>query len=168
MLWLAAPVTGLIVQPIIGYSATGPGGALAGAGRTSWSAPFWRASRSMAMPNSSSLWMAAGLLWVLDASVNVTMEPFRAFVGDLLPARAAQLRFADAEPADRPGRRAVIGPAVACSRNFGWRDGTAGRAGIPQSVHLSFYLGAVRFLGSVLYTIVTTRSIRPTTFGVPR
>ena len=86
ILWIAAPVTGLLVQPIIGYLSD----------RT-WH-PRWGRRRpyffigailaSMAlflMPNSSVLWMAALLLWVLDASINISMEPFRAFVGDKLP-----------------------------------------------------------------------------------
>ena len=91
MLWLAAPLTGLIVQPIIGHLSD----------RT-WSPRFGRrrpfflvgailsSLALIAMPNSSTLWMAAGLLWILDASINISMEPFRAFVADLLP------------PGDRP------------------------------------------------------------------
>lgn len=86
MLWLAAPLTGLLVQPVIGHLSD-----------HTWS-PRWGRRRPffligailsslalIAMPNSSALWMAAGLLWILDASINVSMEPFRAFVSDLLP-----------------------------------------------------------------------------------
>src|SRR5580704_1747512 len=85
MLWLAAPVTGLLVQPIIGHLSDRTWGRL---GRRR---PYFLAGAilsSMAlilMPRSSALWMAAGLLWVLDASINVSMEPFRAFVADILP-----------------------------------------------------------------------------------
>src|SRR6202158_267983 len=85
ILWLAAPLTGLIVQPIIGHASDRTWGRL---GRRR---PYFLAGAilsSMAlilMPRSSALWMAAGLLWVLDASINISMEPFRAFVADLLP-----------------------------------------------------------------------------------
>jgi maltose/moltooligosaccharide transporter len=95
ILWIAAPVTGLLVQPIIGYLSD----------RT-WH-PYWGRRRpfffigailaSIAlflMPNSSVLWMAAVLLWVLDASINVSMEPFRAFVGDKLPGSQRTTGFA--------------------------------------------------------------------------
>src|SRR5215217_5453258 len=95
ILWIAAPVTGLLVQPIIGYVSD----------RT-WH-PYWGRRRPfffigailasialLLMPNSSRLWMAALLLWVLDASINISMEPFRAFVGDKLPASQRTSGFA--------------------------------------------------------------------------
>ena len=84
-LWLAAPLTGLLVQPIIGYLSDRT---WTGLGRRK---PYFLTGAILsslaliAMPNSSSLWMAAGLLWVLDASINISMEPFRAFVADMLP-----------------------------------------------------------------------------------
>ena len=94
LLWLAAPVTGLIVQPIIGHYSDRTWTRL-GRRRPYFLGGAILASLALvAMPNSSSLWMAAGLLWVLDASVNVSMEPFRAFVGDLLPPAQRQLGFA--------------------------------------------------------------------------
>ena len=93
ILWLAAPVTGLIVQPIIGHYSDHTWTRL-GRRRPYFLAGAILASLALvAMPNSSSLWMAAGLLWVLDASVNISMEPFRAFVGDLLPSSQRQLGF---------------------------------------------------------------------------
>lgn len=84
LLWLAAPLTGLIVQPIIGSLSDRTWGPL---GRRR---PYFLIGAILAstalffMPTSSSLWMAAGLLWILDASINVSMEPFRAFVADKL------------------------------------------------------------------------------------
>ena len=85
ILWLAAPLTGLIVQPIVGYFSDRTWNRL-GRRRPYFLGGAIAASLALlAMPNSSALWMAAGLLWVLDASVNVSMEPFRAFVGDMLP-----------------------------------------------------------------------------------
>ncbi len=93
-LWLAAPLTGLIVQPIIGYFSDRTWGRL-GRRRPYFLTGAILASLALiAMPNSGTLWMAAGLLWILDASVNVTMEPFRAFVGDLLPAEQRKSGFA--------------------------------------------------------------------------
>ena len=86
-LWIAAPLTGLIVQPLVGYFSDRT---WCGLGRRR---PYFLAGAILsslaliAMPNSSALWMAAGLLWILDASINITMEPFRAFVGDQLAPR---------------------------------------------------------------------------------
>ena len=94
ILWLAAPLTGLIMQPIIGYYSDRTWTRL---GRRH---PYFLAGAVLAslaliaMPNSSSLWMAAGLLWILDASVNISMEPFRAFVGDMLPKEQRKSGFA--------------------------------------------------------------------------
>src|SRR6201988_2368730 len=85
ILWLAAPLTGLIVQPIIGHWSDKTWGPL---GRRRQFFPTGAILASCAlvlMPLSAALWMAAGLLWILDASINVSMEPFRAFVADLLP-----------------------------------------------------------------------------------
>src|SRR5574341_513397 len=94
MLWLAAPLTGLILQPIIGHMSDRTWGAL---GRRR---PYFLAGAILSscalilMPNSSALWMAAGLLWILDASINISMEPFRAFVADLLPQEQRTRGFA--------------------------------------------------------------------------
>src|SRR3954471_11379868 len=85
ILWLAAPLTGLLVQPIIGHASDRTWGRL---GRRR---PYFLVGAILSsialifMPRSSALWMAAGLLWVLDASINISMEPFRAFVADMLP-----------------------------------------------------------------------------------
>src|ERR671927_1652210 len=85
ILWLAAPLTGLIVQPIIGSMSDRTWGPL-GRRRPYFLVGAILASLALlAMPHSGVLWMAAGLLWVLDASINVAMEPFRAFVADQLP-----------------------------------------------------------------------------------
>ena len=93
LLWLAAPMTGLIVQPIIGYMSDRTWTQL-GRRRPYFLIGAICASIALIfMPMSSTLWMAAGLLWVLDASVNVSMEPFRAFVGDMLPAQQRKVGF---------------------------------------------------------------------------
>ena len=160
MLWLAAPLTGLIVQPIIGHLSDNTWSPRLGRRR-----PFFLIGAILSsiallvMPTSSALWMAAGLLWILDASINISMEPFRAFVADLLP------------PADRTrgfamqslfiGLGAVIASALPWMlRNwFGVGPSTPGT--IPTTVRLSFFIGSAAFLGAVLYTIVTTKEHPP-------
>src|SRR5216684_1113821 len=94
ILWLAAPLTGMLIQPIIGNASDHTWGAL---GRRR---PYFLAGAILSslmlilMPNASALWMAAGMLWILDASINVSMEPFRAFVADILPERQQGTGFA--------------------------------------------------------------------------
>ncbi|HWY78639.1 MAG TPA: MFS transporter, partial [Verrucomicrobiae bacterium] len=85
MLWLAAPLTGLLVQPIIGHMSDRTWGPLGRRRPYFLVGAILSSGALVLMPNSSALWMAAGLLWILDASINVSMEPFRAFVADLLP-----------------------------------------------------------------------------------
>ncbi|MBN2235073.1 MAG: MFS transporter, partial [Opitutales bacterium] len=82
LLWLAAPLTGLIIQPIVGYFSDRTWCRLGRRRPYFLVGAIFASLALVAMPNSSTLWMAAGLLWILDASVNITMEPFRAFVGD--------------------------------------------------------------------------------------
>ena len=95
MLWLAAPLTGLIVQPIIGHMSDHTWSPRFGRRRPYFLVGAILASLALlVMPNSGTLWMAAGLLWILDASINVSMEPFRAFVADLLPQRERTRGFA--------------------------------------------------------------------------
>src|ERR687898_487485 len=85
ILWLAAPLTGLLVQPVIGHMSDRTWNRLGRRRPYFLVGALLASSALVAMPNSSGLWMAAGLLWVLDASINISMEPFRAFVADLLP-----------------------------------------------------------------------------------
>src|SRR5437868_2029876 len=114
----------------------------------------------LAMPHSSVLWMAAGLLWVLDASVNISMEPFRAFVADLLPEQQRTVGFAM--------QSAFIGAgAVIASKLPGWLHDsgisitTDPSHPIPRTVVIAFTTGAIVFLLSVLWTIITTREYPP-------
>jgi maltose/moltooligosaccharide transporter len=161
ILWIAAPVTGLLVQPIIGYLSD----------RT-WH-PYWGRRRPFfftgailasialfAMPNSSVLWMAAGLLWILDASINISMEPFRAFVGDKLP------------PSQRTGGFAMqtffigLGAVIASLlpyifTNYLHISNTAPAGIIPDSVKYSFYIGGAVFLAAVMWTVFTTKEFPP-------
>ncbi|MCX6136038.1 MAG: MFS transporter [Ignavibacteriales bacterium] len=159
-LWLAAPLTGLIIQPIIGYFSDRTWTRL---GRRR---PYFLTGAILAsialvlMPNSGTLWMAAGLLWVLDASINVTMEPFRAFVGDMLP--SDQRKHGFAMQSLLIGFGAVLSSALPyVLTNWFGVTGTAGAGIIPQTVHLAFYIGSAVFLTAVLYTIITTKEYPP-------
>ena len=160
-LWLAAPLTGLIVQPLVGYYSDRTWTFL-GRRRPYFLIGALLASLALiAMPNSSSLWMAAGLLWILDASVNISMEPFRAFVGDKLNREQRKTGFAM--------QSLLIGLGAVLSSSLPWvlsnwfnvsSESASGNA-IPQSVHLAFYIGSFVFFIAVLYTILTTREYPP-------
>ena len=160
LLWLAAPVTGLLVQPVIGYYSDRTWTRL-GRRRPYFLVGAILASLALiAMPNSTALWMAAGLLWILDASVNVSMEPFRAFVADLLPPAQRQVGFA--MQSLMIGLGAVTSSALPwLLTRFGLATGVTAQGGIPQSVHLAFYIGAVVYICAVLWTIITTREHPP-------
>lgn len=160
-LWLAAPVTGLLVQPIIGYYSDRTWTRI-GRRRPYFLFGAIFASLSLIlMPNSSAVWMAAGLLWILDASVNISMEPFRAFVGDLLPHEQRKAGFAM--------QSLFIGLGGVLSSLMPWLLGDifgivdeAGEGNaIPLAVHLSFYIGSAVFFVAVMYTIFTTKEYPP-------
>lgn len=161
LLFLAAPLTGLLIQPIIGYLSD----------RT-WH-PRWGRRRPyffvgallssialILMPHSSTLWMAAGLLWVMDVFGNVAMEPFRAFVADKLPDHQLNRGFV------MQSLMIGLGGSVASSlpwvlRNWGHVNNTAARGVIADNVKYSFYIGAFFFLAAVLYTVFTTKEYPP-------
>jgi maltose/moltooligosaccharide transporter len=161
ILWLAAPLTGLIVQPIIGHASDRTWGRLGRRRPYFLTGAILSSLALILMPKSPTLWMAAGLLWVLDASINISMEPFRAFVADLLPENQRTRGFAM--------QSLFIGLGAVVASALPWILGnvfhvtrTAGGTGaIPVTVRLSFYMGAVAFLGAVLWTILTTREYPP-------
>lgn len=161
ILWVAAPATGLIVQPIIGYLSD----------RT-WSPRFGRrrpyflvgailASLALVMmPNSPTLWVAAGMLWIMDASINISMEPFRAFVGDNLPGSQRTQGFA------MQSFFIGIGAVVASALPYmltNWLNipNTAPEGEIAPSVRWAFYLGAIVFFLAVLWTVINSREYSP-------
>ncbi|MES2418016.1 MAG: MFS transporter [Bacteroidota bacterium] len=159
-LWVAAPLTGLLVQPVIGYLSD----------RT-WSAkwgrrkPFFLIGAVLStitlffLPNSPVLWVAAGCLWVLDASINITMEPFRALVADKLPDSQRSYGFVM--------QTLIIGVGTWIASNLPWLVNQFGVSNealpgiIPLSVKIAFGIGGVVFLFSVLYTIFTTSEYPP-------
>ncbi len=160
-LWIAAPITGLLVQPVIGYLSDRTWHPRWGRRR-----PFFfigalfSAIALFLMPQSSVLWMAATLLWVLDASINISMEPFRAFVGDKLPSSQRTAGFA--AQTFFIGLGAVIASLLPyIFTNYFDISNTAAPGVISDSVKYSFYIGAVVFLVSVLWTVFTTKEFPP-------
>jgi maltose/moltooligosaccharide transporter len=161
ILWLAAPLTGLVVQPIVGHMSDRTWNRL-GRRRPYFLCGAIAASLALlAMPRSSALWMAAGLLWVLDASVNISMEPFRAFVGDLLPHDQRKTGFA--MQSLLIGAGAVLSSALPflLTRGFGVSGESTVASAIPPTVHVAFTIGAFVFFLAVVYTVVTTREHPP-------
>ena len=161
ILWIAAPLTGLLVQPIIGYLSDRTWHPKWGRRR-----PFFFLGAVLSsfalflMPQSTVLWMAATLLWVLDASINISMEPFRAFVGDKLPSSQRTTGFAT--QTFFIGLGAVIASLLPyIFTNYFHISNTAAPGMIGDSVKYSFYIGAIVFLSSVLWTVLTTDEFPP-------
>lgn len=161
LLWIAAPVTGLLVQPIIGYFSDRTWHPTWGRRR-----PFFFAGAVMAtlalilMPNSSSLLIAASMLWIMDASINISMEPFRAFVGDKLPPEQRTSGFA------MQSFFIGVGSVIAALlpwvfANWFHISNTAPEGQIPPSVRYAFYVGAAAFFFAVMYTVLTTKEFPP-------
>lgn len=160
-LWLAAPITGLLVQPIIGHASDRTWGRLGRRRPYFLTGAILSSAALMLMPRSSALWMAAGLLWILDASINVSMEPFRAFVADLLPEKQRTRGFV--MQSFFIGLGAVFASAMPyiLTHVFAISDTGGSASAIPYTVRLSFYLGAAVFFGAVLCTILTTKEYPP-------
>jgi maltose/moltooligosaccharide transporter len=161
LLWLAAPLTGFIVQPIIGAMSDRTWGRLGRRRPYFLAGAILSTSALILMPNAGSLWMAAGLLWILDASINVSMEPFRAFVADSLPEEQRTTGFT--MQSFFIGAGAVIAGLLPWLLNhvFGIASETSTAHAIPLNVKIAFYVGAGAFLGAVLYTICTSREYPP-------
>ena len=161
LLWIAAPLTGLIIQPIVGYMSDRTWTGL-GRRRPYFLIGAILASLALvAMPHSSALWMAVGLLWILDASINITMEPFRAFVADKLPKEQRATGFS--VQSLFIGLGAVIASAMPwmLTNWFGVETGAADGGAIPKAVMISFHAGAAALFIAVVYTIVTTPEYPP-------
>ncbi|WP_442266541.1 MFS transporter [Tenacibaculum sp. ZS6-P6] len=160
LMWIAAPLTGLLVQPVIGYLSD----------RT-WN-PRWGRRRpyfligailsSLALffvPHSPVLWIAVGFLWILDASINISMEPFRALVADKLPESQRSYGFVV--------QTLIIGIGTWVASNLPWVVSTLGvsdsaaQGVVPMTVKVAFAVGAFVFLVSILYTVFTTSEYPP-------
>jgi len=160
ILWIAAPVTGLIIQPIIGHMSDKTWNKL---GRRK---PYFLTGAILAslalfiMPNSPVLWMAAGMLWIMDASINVSMEPFRAFVGDMLPSEQRTIGFS--MQSFFIGTGAIIASALPyVLTNWFGISNTAPAGEIPDSVKFSFYAGGLVFFLAVLWTVIRSKEYSP-------
>lgn len=157
-LWLAGPLTGMLVQPIVGAMSDRTWNRL---GRRR---PYFLVGAVIAsiclilMPNSSAVWMAAGLLWIMDASINITMEPFRAFVGDKLGEEQRTLGFV--MQSFFIGIGSTLANALPYILTFLGVVGVM-KSGIPHSTLIAFIVGAIAFLGAVLWTIFTTSENPP-------
>lgn len=160
MLWIAAPLTGLLVQPIVGYFSDKTWTPL---GRRK---PFFLVGAILStlalfiMPQSSTIWMAAGMLWILDASINISMEPFRALVGDLLPPEQRNKGFAMQSVLIGAGAVLASG-APWLFAQMGMEDSFGPNGELPKTVTYSFYIGAIAFLAAVLYTVFKTKEYSP-------
>lgn len=158
--WLAAPVTGLLIQPIVGYFSD-----------KTWTRygrrkPYFMIGALLSsialfiMPNSPSLWVAIGTLWIMDSSINISMEPFRAFVGDNLNEKQRPLGFFT--QSFFIGFGAVVGSALPyIFSNWIGLSNTAAEGVIPESVKWSFYCGGVVFFLAVLWTILKSHEYSP-------
>lgn len=168
ILWLAAPLTGLIVQPIIGYMSDRTWTPL---GRRR---PYFLVGAILSsiclffMPRSGALWMAAGLLWILDASINISMEPFRAFVADMLPERQRTLGFAMQSAFICAGSVIASKLPEYLNKNLGVSNATSAEQQVPLTIHYAFAIGAFVFFLAVLWTILTTREYPPDETNHPK
>src|SRR6266851_3512427 len=158
LLWLAGPMTGLIVQPIIGSMSDRTWNRL---GRRR---PYFLVGAILSsvalffMPDSTALWIAASLLWILDASINISMEPFRAFVADKLNVEQRTAGFV------MQSFFIGIGATLANGLPYLFRQlGVTGRtaSGIPLTVQYSFKIGAAAFILCVLWTVITSKEYPP-------
>ncbi|GMV28173.1 MAG: hypothetical protein AMXMBFR59_02980 [Rhodanobacteraceae bacterium] len=155
LLWIAAPLTGLIVQPVVGYLSDRTWTRL-GRRRPYFLVGAILASLALfAMPHSPVLWIAAGLLWMLDASINVAMEPFRAFVGDQLP--STQRARGYALQSFFIGLGAVIASALPWLLTRAGVANTAPEGVVPDAVRYAFYAGGAVLLLAVGWTVLRTR-----------
>lgn len=161
LLWLAAPMTGLIIQPIIGYMSDRTWHPVLGRRR-----PYFLVGAILSslmlfiLPQSSAVWMAAGSLWILDSCINISMEPFRAFVSDKLNETQRARGFAMQSMFIGLGSF-IAGylPSILADTFAISREKSAG--GIPINIQMSFYIGGAVFLAAVLYTVLTSKEYPP-------
>lgn len=164
ILWIAAPMTGLLIQPIVGHLSDNTWAKFGGKfGRRR---PYFLIGAILAslalfiMPNSPTLWVAAGMLWIMDASLNITMEPFRAFVGDNLPDRQRTKGYA--MQSFFIGVGAVIAGALPwIMTNWMGLSNVAPEGEIPETVQWAFYIGGAALFAAVAWTVFKTKEYSP-------
>ncbi|MBS1803896.1 MAG: MFS transporter [Acidobacteria bacterium] len=161
ILWLAAPLTGLIVQPLIGHASDHTWGRLGRRRPYFLTGAILSSLMLIFMPIASVLWMAAGMLWILDASINVSMEPFRAFVADILPEGQRTAGFAMQSLFIGLGASFSSALPYILTNFFHLQQKVGDTRAVPTVVRISFYVGAIAFMGAVLWTIVTTKEYPP-------
>jgi len=161
LLWLAAPVTGVLIQPLIGQASDRTWTRLGRRRPYILGGAILASIALILMPNSPSIWMAAGLLWVLDGTINASMQPFRAMVADNMPEEQGSQGFAIQSLFIGLGGTIASALPWMMTNWFAIPSEGAGEGHIPLSVTLSFYIGAVAFLGAVLWTVFTTKEIPP-------
>ncbi|WP_229458256.1 MFS transporter [Massilia glaciei] len=159
-LLLAAPITGLIVQPIVGYMSDRTWGRFGRRRPYFIIGSLFAGAALIGMPHTTVLWIAAFTLWVMDAAINISMEPFRAFVGDLLPKEQVTQGFAFQTFFIGVGGVAASILPYAFTNWFGVAN-TAPAGEIPDSVVYSFYCGAAAFFFAVLWTVLKTKEYSP-------
>ena len=160
ILWIAAPLTGLIVQPIVGYMSDRTWNSLGRRRPYFFYGAILTTLGLFVMPSSSALWMAAGMLWIIDSSLNITMEPFRAFVGDMLPKRQRATGFA--AQSFFIGIGGVIGSSL--PHAIAWLlgpDSVSADGALPLNIKMTFYVGATLLLIAVMITVFATREFPP-------
>ncbi len=160
ILWIAAPVTGLIVQPIVGYLSDNTWNRMGRRRPYFLIGAIFASAALIIMPNSPFLWVAAGMLWILDASINISMEPFRAFVGDMLPSEQRTKGFAMQSFFIGTGAVIASGLPYALTNWLGVSN-IAPEGVIPDSVKWSFYIGAAVFILTILWTVIRTKEYSP-------
>src|SRR6267142_199576 len=162
VLWLAAPITGLLVQPLIGFYSDRTWHPVWGRRRPYFAVGAILASLALClMPNASALWMAVGALWIMDASNNISMEPFRALVGDMLPPSQRTTGFAL--------QSLFIGTGAVVASSLPWiftnwfdiPNANLQKGVIPDSVKYSFYVGAFMLFVTVMWTVFSTKEYPP-------
>jgi maltose/moltooligosaccharide transporter len=159
VLWLAGPITGLLVQPLVGHFSDRTWGPLGRRRPYFLAGAIFTTIALVAMPNAPVLWVAAALLWILDASINISMEPFRAFVGDMLPSRQRTRGFAMQTIFIGVGATlASFAPQILTELGV---PNTAPEGVIPDTVKYSFYIGATALFLAILWTVVTSREYSP-------
>ena len=161
LFWLAAPITGMLVQPIIGYLSDNTWHPVWGRRRPFFFIGAVLASVAMfLMPNSTLIWMAIFVLWMMDSAINISMEPFRAFVGDKL--NPSQQTAGFAMQTFLIGCGGVIASLLpSLFTNYLGVSNVPVNGAIPDTVRYSFYFGGTVFALSVLWTVLTTKEIPP-------